>query len=226
VSEEGYFYVSRALLDHPVFIREPLCEPAAWIWLIREAAWKERTVRSGKAIVELKRGECAVSLRFLASRWKWSLAKVRRYLARLEKANMISIKSGTLTTHLTICNYEKYQDPHAEPGTEAAQKRHKQEERKGNKGRTGTRAARLPADWVIPDEWLDEAVAEGMPLHRAQASAQRMKNWSLGGGKSAAKTDWRATWRNWFRKDLEDSRGRSGRNDNGDLSTNFLWARG
>jgi hypothetical protein len=64
------------------------------------------------------------------------------------------------------------------------------------------RASRLPADWIISDEWLNEAVAAGLSRQRAVSEADRMKNWSLS-AKNGAKLDWRAAWRNWFKDKAE-----------------------
>lgn len=61
-----------------------------------------------------------------------------------------------------------------------------------------SRSVRLTADWQIPEDWVAEAVSEGMPRSKALSEAERMKNWSLS-SKNGAKLDWRATWRNWFR---------------------------
>ncbi len=61
-----------------------------------------------------------------------------------------------------------------------------------------SRSVRLTADWQIPEDWIAEAVSEGMPRSKALSEAERMKNWSLS-NKNGAKLDWRATWRNWFR---------------------------
>lgn len=130
MSEEGFFFVSRGMLDHPIFAAEPLCEIAAWLWLIREAAWKERTVRVGRAVVDLKRGECAVSTRFLATRWKWSEAKVRRFLNKIKKAEMISTKTDALATHITICNYDEYQRAASASDAEPTQKRRRSDANK------------------------------------------------------------------------------------------------
>lgn len=63
------------------------------------------------------------------------------------------------------------------------------------------RATRLSADWAIPDEWVAEAVAEGMPSSQALSEAERMKNWSLS-ATTGAKLDWHASWRNWYRDKL------------------------
>lgn len=59
------------------------------------------------------------------------------------------------------------------------------------------RAMRLPADWTIPEPWLQEAIDAGLPRDSALSEAKRMHNWSLS-NKNGAKLDWLATWRNWF----------------------------
>jgi hypothetical protein len=73
-------------------------------------------------------------------------------------------------------------------------------EKKKKEGRS--QATRLPADWQIPYEWLQEAQDAGMSLFNAHASASRMLNWSLSDPKGK-KLDWHATWRNWFQRDLQ-----------------------
>lgn len=91
-------------------------------------------------------------------------------------------------------------------------------------------AYRLTDDWTIPPDWIDEAVAEGMPRARAMAEADRMKNWSIAGGKNTAKLNWRSAWRNWFRDKLDSGRptvnGKQARDENGDLTNAVLFGRG
>lgn len=66
----GVFAVARNLFEHPKFAPEPFTEREAWIWLIREAAWRKRTVRVGKKVCDLERGQLASTTRFMASKWK------------------------------------------------------------------------------------------------------------------------------------------------------------
>lgn len=91
------------------------------------------------------------------------------------------------------------------------------------------RAYRLSEDWIIPPDWIDEAVAEGMPRARALAEAERMKNWSVAGGNNTAKLNWRSAWRNWYRDKLDTDRprlnGKPLRDANGDLSNAVLFGR-
>lgn len=108
MSERGVFAVDRGVFDHPIFKPEPFTEREAWMWLFGAAAWKPMRTRAGRARVELERGQCAFALRFMAKRFKWPEARVRRFLKRLENDAMITTRPTRETTHITICNYDTY----------------------------------------------------------------------------------------------------------------------
>lgn len=133
----GYFVVYRAVFEHVDFADEPFTEREAWMWLISEAAWKPKKVRLGSGSVVLERGQVVHSLRFLASRWKWSVKRVRGFIDRSEKRGRLTKKRAHDGSILTICNYDKYQlQGHTEgqsEGTARAHEGHKEEELK--KGR-------------------------------------------------------------------------------------------
>jgi hypothetical protein len=124
----GFYLLHRGWRSNPVFQDEPCSEREAWVWLIEEAAWQDRRQRIGKVIVSVKRGQLAVSTRFLAEAWGWAHSKARRFLERLEKEAMIDTAADTGVTIVTICNYERYQSPEfsgdTDAGTAPAQKRH------------------------------------------------------------------------------------------------------
>lgn len=110
MSERGVFAVDRGVFDHPMFdTPDPFTPREAWLWLISEAAWKPRRRRIGKALVELRRGQVGVTVRFLAAAWKWHRARVERYLARLRGDAMIETHAKTGITVITLCNYGRYQ---------------------------------------------------------------------------------------------------------------------
>ena len=74
------------------------------------------------------------------------------------------------------------------------------------------RGSRLPADWQLPDDWGEWAVAEagrrGMALtHRWLADeAERFRDyWLAQPGQRGVKLDWLATWRNWVRRSLDQA---------------------
>lgn len=63
------------------------------------------------------------------------------------------------------------------------------------------RAARLPDDWVCPDEWIEWASGERFwsPVE-ASAEAEVFANyWQSKSGQQATKLDWFKTFKNWVR---------------------------
>lgn len=137
----GFFAVDRGLFDHSSFKPEPFTEREAWLWLISAVLWKPHRVRVGSIQVDLRRGQCAHSTRFMAEKWQWSEARVRRFLGRLKTDAMIDAATDAGITVVTVCNYDKYQgvppssDAAIDAATDAAatQQRRKEEELKTKK---------------------------------------------------------------------------------------------
>ena len=109
MSERGVFAVDRGIWSHPVFSDEPFTEREAWMWLVSEASYKPRKKRVGNAVADLRRGQLAASLRFIAKAWSWNHHKVARFLARLKTETMIEHQTSHDYTTITICNYDTYQ---------------------------------------------------------------------------------------------------------------------
>lgn len=105
----GTVNVARALWDDPTFKDSEMSQREAWIWMIAEASWKDRTKRIGSAEINLKRGQLAASARFLAKAWQWSEPRVRRYFEMLENRRMISRVTDAGVSVITICKYDEYQ---------------------------------------------------------------------------------------------------------------------
>lgn len=136
MSDRGVFAVDRGIFDHPIFAPEPYTEREAWLWMLSAAAWADKRVRVGKAMLDLKRGQLAFATRFLAGKWRWAHTKVVRFLNRLKSDTMIATLATREATLITICNYDQYQfgrngsetqaDTHSE--TEVKRNRNKEEE--------------------------------------------------------------------------------------------------
>lgn len=111
----GWIRIERALWDHDAFAREPMSEREAWAWMIAQAAWDDTRHRVGQVLLKVPRGTFMTTLRELQSAFMWrSEKRVRTFLALLENEGMIgrSIvgERNARKTHVTICNYDKYQD--------------------------------------------------------------------------------------------------------------------
>lgn len=101
-----------SVFDHPLFEGKEFSEREAWLWLISKAVWKETTHRIGGMTVPVPVGSLYATLRQLAKAWGWKSDKrVRNFLKVLESQHMIIIETDAGKTHITICNYERYQEP-------------------------------------------------------------------------------------------------------------------
>jgi hypothetical protein len=107
----GMVRISRGIWTDTAFKDERYSEREAFIWLIMEASFSEREKRLGSVSLTLERGQLAASTRFMADAWKWSEARVRRYLERVENRRMIRRVTDAGVTVITVCKYDEYQSP-------------------------------------------------------------------------------------------------------------------
>jgi hypothetical protein len=89
-----------------------------------------------------------------------------------------------------------------------------------SKTESKSRGSRLPEDWELPDEYFDWAHDEaGLTPEAIRAIAAKFYDyWISVPGAKGRKSNWLATWRNWIRRELENSNGQRGRQSTGGLS--------
>ena len=161
MSERGFIAVDRDVFEHPVFAPEPFTEREAWLWMIAEAVFKPARVRAGRVYVDLQRGQLAYATRFLAAKWRWSEARVRRYLGRLKIDAMIDAQPMRDATLITICNYDKYQSARRadDPSSDAASDALATQRRTREQEDTSSSSLRSEEDYVVTRE-VDQKSAE------------------------------------------------------------------
>lgn len=113
----GYFSIERNLLQHTLWLAEPFTRGQAWVDLIGLANHKNGFIRVAGVRIDILRGQCGWSELNLSKRWKWSRGKVQRFLVELKAMEMVTIKTSTRNTIITICNYEIYQSHDNESST-------------------------------------------------------------------------------------------------------------
>ena len=109
-SGKGFVVADRDLFQHPIWLDEPFTKGQAWMDLIALANHQNTTLYVRGKSIEGKRGEVNRSYRFLAKRWKWSVDKVRRFIAFLEAEQMVRHETRQRETVITLCNYCYFQD--------------------------------------------------------------------------------------------------------------------
>jgi hypothetical protein len=82
------------------------------------ARWQDVSgeVRIGNTLLLCGRGEVLYSMKTWASRWGWTVSKVKRFLYSLAanrnpdcKRTMIELSNERVTTRIRVCNYDVYQ---------------------------------------------------------------------------------------------------------------------
>lgn len=109
----GYIPLSRKFFEHELW-QEPrvFSRAEAFADLLRRTRFEANTstILVGVQSVEIRRGEVAISLRYLSRQWQWSKNKVDKFLKYLEKQGMIEKRTpkGTAQTIIKFCNFDKY----------------------------------------------------------------------------------------------------------------------
>jgi DNA replication protein DnaD len=104
----GYICLFRSMRKHWIWADAEKFK--WWVDILLECNHKDKKVLIGTELILCKRGECIVSILTWSKRWRTTRSSVRRFLDLLESDSMIVRKSNSKTTHLTICNYETYND--------------------------------------------------------------------------------------------------------------------
>lgn len=205
----GYVLIYRQLLQNPIFRTD--AEALAFAWLVMKAAWKDNRVRYKDRMIDLQRGQVAISSRDLAVRLERNKDWANRFFKRLSECDMVQVTSATGVNVVTICNYDSFQGicdkgataPRQDRDTSDPQNNTDNKTNKENKLNTTTaRGTRLPSDWVLPDEWREFAKTELNWTDRdVSAEANEFRDyWIAQPASKAVKSDWFATWRNWVRR--------------------------
>jgi len=94
---------------HPLNCRRPFTKYEAFKDLIKLANHQTRKVPFDGDMILVKRGQHLTSQVKLAKRWKWSRTKVQRFLKSAGEYHELDVKTSTLYTLITVCNYDRYQ---------------------------------------------------------------------------------------------------------------------
>lgn len=145
----GWYAMKRGWLEHEMFEPEGRWSRAeAWVWMVEAAAYKPTVIDIGGKPYTVPRGAICHSLRFMATRWRWSTKAVQNFLRDLEAHGVVRsevVKGGhggeTRRTQVSLCNYEKYQAPRNTKET--------QEKREGNKEEQGNKLTIPPSEEAV-----------------------------------------------------------------------------
>jgi hypothetical protein len=110
VANNGWICLHRDIQEHWLFNFAEPDKALAWIDLLLLANHEDKKFMVKGRVVECKRGQVAMSQVTLQKRWSMSQNKLKRFLVLLKNDAMIDFETNDLTTIITICNYNKFQD--------------------------------------------------------------------------------------------------------------------
>jgi ABC-type proline/glycine betaine transport system ATPase subunit len=105
---DGWIKLERSLLNHWIF-QDPV-KFRIWIGLLLIVNHSDQKVNIGQNIYDCKRGQSVRSLLSWANTFKVSKDYIRNFFKLLAKDGMITIENIQISTRITICNYDTYQD--------------------------------------------------------------------------------------------------------------------
>ncbi|WP_156774406.1 hypothetical protein [Alkaliphilus oremlandii] len=108
--DQGWISLYRKIIHHPLYKEKRYFSKfEAWIDLLLMVNHRDNSFMMGNEMMEVKRGSKITSIKYLAERWEWSRKKVKNFLDMLQNDGMITYKSTSKYTYISIENYTKYQ---------------------------------------------------------------------------------------------------------------------
>lgn len=121
----GWIKLHRSIQDHFIYDFSEPDKAMAWIDILLSASYQESKVKVKSTLFTVSKGQWLVSQVTLQKRWRMSQNKVKRLLKLLENDGMIRLNANDLTSVITICNYNDYQDderPNEQPHGRAGER--------------------------------------------------------------------------------------------------------
>lgn len=106
----AFIKIDRKVFDHFLWTENRVYSKfEAWLDLIQLVSYTEDNEKIiNGVVIKWQRGEYPVSYSFLSKRWNWSAQRVRGYMQLLKCNKQINTRTTSVTTILTLCNYDKY----------------------------------------------------------------------------------------------------------------------
>ena len=193
----GWIKLHRSITNHWLYTEKRVFSKfEAWNDILLTVNFTDaKTIIKG-SLYEVKRGQSILSLESWSKRWNWDKSKVKRFLNTLQLDEMVVIKSDTVTTRLTVCNYESYQGERTADETQMKCKRNA-DETQVNTIEEGKKEKKEISIFIEPtyNEILEYCTQRknGIDVNKF-LDFYASKGWMVGKNKMK---DWKACVRSW-----------------------------
>jgi hydroxymethylpyrimidine pyrophosphatase-like HAD family hydrolase len=118
----GWVSIHRKIQEHWVWQDDKAFK--IWVGFLMKANHADNKIFFDGQLYEIKRGSFVTSLKKLAHEFKCSIGKIRRILILFQFEHMIELNTDTKKTHVTIVNYNSYQNERHTESTQKAYQKH------------------------------------------------------------------------------------------------------
>lgn len=178
----GWIKIHRKMMEHWIYQNSHYFH--WWTDLLMNANFEDKKILIKGNLYECKRGQSLYSLDTWAKRWKVDKSKVRRFLQLLQNDGMIVIENVSVSTRLTICKYECYQDERNADETQVKRKRNADEtqmtptkELKKDKNEKNVEIYRQILHLQITRAEVDKLIADGYTIEQIDKNLDSAENW-------------------------------------------------
>lgn len=105
---DGWIFLERKIVYHWIWTDPQF--GFRWVDLLLMASFSPSRIVVENKGIDCERGDIVTTRAYLADRWHTSPSTVGRFLHLLEQENMIRFKRDSRLTHISICNYDTYQN--------------------------------------------------------------------------------------------------------------------
>lgn len=207
----GWIKQHRKIKEHWLYTeKRKFSKFEAWMDILLTVNYAPMKTVIKNKLIEVNRGESILSLDSWAKQWGWNKSSVIRFLEMLRKDGMIVIKNETITTRLTVCNYETYQDERNANETRLKRKRNANETEteliKEREEEQQEQEQEKQKRFVKPNR--DDVRAYMIELNMSDLSQRFVDYYESNGwrvGRNAMK-DWKAAVRTWKQQNNEKTK--------------------
>ena len=155
----GWIKISRDIQSHWIY-QDPQ-KLKWWLDLLLLANFEDKDVVIKFKVFRCKRGQLLYSLKTLSQRWNVSKTVVNNFLEMLRKQNMIETENETVSTRITICNYETYQqNENANETQQSTTKEYKEIKELKNNIKKNIYDEKIVNEFERFNSWIDSTIPD------------------------------------------------------------------
>jgi len=138
----GWIKIHRKIKNHWIWKSEKRLK--WWLDILLTVNHKDNEVLIGGTLIQCKRGQSVRSLESWAKDWDVTKKTVRDFFILLKSSSMISFESVQISTRITVCNYDIYNDKVNDCYTTATREQPPNKNDKNEKNEIKERERKIP----------------------------------------------------------------------------------